>query len=183
MSLYIVRVTKTKEAVGILAADSLDILRDLVDELCDPNGCDYRRVKSGGGVFFKNRCPSLPRVWTDDGGAHDPASEDYVDLERHISEFTESLTYALAGADGKGEKCWKSLSPQDATWVPGLGDVSDERMTDETPGGLSLRCVAKQFGLDAPGPEPSDDEVRERMERVHADRKPLAVPGDTLPAA
>ena len=128
MSLYIVRVSDGKEAVGVLSADSLDELRDMVDELCDPNGCDYRRVACGGGFFFKAGAHSLPRKMTEDNGAADPNSKDYVTLESEISEFTEVLTNFLHAADDKG---WKPLRPGKGTWPFAPGGYLHKTMLEK----------------------------------------------------
>ena len=47
MSAYLVRVTDTKELVGLFVCGRLADLGWLVDECCDPGGCEYRRHTFG----------------------------------------------------------------------------------------------------------------------------------------
>lgn len=45
---YFVRVAEDRQVVGIFVAASLTNLRDLVDQCCDPEACEYAACPEGG---------------------------------------------------------------------------------------------------------------------------------------
>ncbi|TCU52333.1 hypothetical protein EDF58_1156 [Novosphingobium sp. PhB57] len=47
---WIVRVKRNKVSVGIFACSSDDLIH-LVDEVCDPNACEFKSMPPGGFVF------------------------------------------------------------------------------------------------------------------------------------
>lgn len=47
---WFVRVAETKVSVGIFACAELE-LADLIDEICEPDDCEYKRLPSGGFIF------------------------------------------------------------------------------------------------------------------------------------
>jgi hypothetical protein len=97
---YLVRVTESKEAVGIYFAMSLANLRDMVDELTDPGGCDYRSMPEGG-LTFGNRCPAVP---LNNDLEDKEAGEDYGALMLSVDGATEELGEEFWGTDD-----WKAL--------------------------------------------------------------------------
>jgi hypothetical protein len=48
MRVFFVRVIRTRESVGIYAAESIAQLFDMVDEQCDPGACEYVTLPPGG---------------------------------------------------------------------------------------------------------------------------------------
>lgn len=66
MSGYLVRLTDTKDLVGIFWADRLSDLFWLVDECTDPYGCEYTRVKPGG-IYWGTYAVAVPIPVDDDG--------------------------------------------------------------------------------------------------------------------
>jgi hypothetical protein len=48
MSAYIVRLIDTDELVGLLITDTVKDLFWAVDEVTDPNSCEFKRIKFGG---------------------------------------------------------------------------------------------------------------------------------------
>lgn len=72
MSAYIVRVVEGHELVGLYSAKSLKALRNLVDELCEPDDCEYA-VLPDGGIHFSAGAASVPLAeWCQDAGDDDP---------------------------------------------------------------------------------------------------------------
>jgi hypothetical protein len=57
---YLVRVIKTEEIVGFFVVDRFSELADVVDELCDPDGCEAVKLKSHGGIFIDGGAPVVP---------------------------------------------------------------------------------------------------------------------------
>ena len=47
---WFVRVAENKVSVGIFACSELE-LADLIDEVCEPELCEYKRLPSGGFIF------------------------------------------------------------------------------------------------------------------------------------
>jgi hypothetical protein len=57
---YVVRVQETKEIVGFFVVERFADLADVVDELCDPSGCEAVKLKSHGGIFIDGGAPGIP---------------------------------------------------------------------------------------------------------------------------
>lgn len=47
---WFVRVAENKVSVGIFTCDEIE-LAALIDEICDPGACEYRKLPPGGFVF------------------------------------------------------------------------------------------------------------------------------------
>lgn len=93
---YIVRAISTKEAVGIFFVESLWQLPDLVDQVCQPQGCERARLPFGG-FEFSNGCPSFP-FKVDENGEPNPCSFMSIDGFWHNVFF-----------DGGKKMNWKPL--------------------------------------------------------------------------
>lgn len=108
MSFYLVRVKKSKEAVGILYASNKDSLFSLVDELVDPNDCEYKPAPDGG-IFFKLKCPNYPLEspkW-DDTEEGEIAAEKLMESQ-NMTRFVDAMTEELDDAQYE-DKGWKEL--------------------------------------------------------------------------
>ena len=74
---YIVRVIGTNQLVGLLVVSSYEDLFWSVDEVCDPHGCEYKELTSGGGVQWDIGGDVYSPVPNDDGeGGFELASLD-----------------------------------------------------------------------------------------------------------
>ena len=60
MKFYAVRLAENKEAVGFVCAKNDADLYWLVDECTDPNLCEYKIIKFGGGLFFSKKAKTFP---------------------------------------------------------------------------------------------------------------------------
>ena len=72
---WFVRVTHNKVAVGIYTCE-IQQLSDLIDEITDPNACEYKKLPPGGFIF--GGTPVL----------HNFMDGDYPDMDSYV--FTES---------------------------------------------------------------------------------------------
>jgi hypothetical protein len=59
MATFIVRVRDSREAIGVFAADDLDELCYLVDEVTDAPDCEYAEIENGG-VIWPRKAGPLP---------------------------------------------------------------------------------------------------------------------------
>lgn len=59
MSLYLVRVAKSQDLVGIFNADSIEDFLIAVDECTDPDGCEYKELPVGG-LFWSSPAIKIP---------------------------------------------------------------------------------------------------------------------------
>lgn len=60
MAIYLVRMQKNKEIVGIFVGANPDDLADLVDECTDPHECEYITLGRGGIHWPKPGMPTVP---------------------------------------------------------------------------------------------------------------------------
>jgi hypothetical protein len=56
---FAVRFQDSHEAVGLYYASCIENLCDLIDEACDPSGCEFMEMPEGG-VSFSPRCGTFP---------------------------------------------------------------------------------------------------------------------------
>jgi hypothetical protein len=92
MSTYLVRLVENKEAVGIFMAGNLDALWHSVDEMGDPQVCEYRRLGGSGlAIHWPAAGSGLFGV---DGTGPDGEDVNLHDLAKGI-EFSESLVRAI----------------------------------------------------------------------------------------
>ena len=63
---FAVRFQDSHEAVGLYYASCIENLCGLIDETCDPSGCEFTEMPEGG-VSFSPRCGTFPRDSDDEG--------------------------------------------------------------------------------------------------------------------
>lgn len=61
---WLVRVTHNKVAVGIYTCTEYE-LADLIDETCEPDACEYKKLQPGGFIFGGE--PVLHNAFDEDG--------------------------------------------------------------------------------------------------------------------
>jgi len=60
MQVYLVRLRKNKELVGIFASPSSTRLWEFVDECCDPYVCEFLSLPAGGLYLSESGAPRVP---------------------------------------------------------------------------------------------------------------------------
>ena len=60
MKAYFVRKTEDREVVGLFVAPSVLLLAALVDECCDPTGCQYAIARMGGIMMLETTTIKWP---------------------------------------------------------------------------------------------------------------------------
>lgn len=113
LTAYVVRLNADEkyahEIVGVYAVRCLEDLRCLVDEVCDPNVCEYRRLPPGG-IEWPMRSKVVPPREEDDSHLIHP----------HDARFDERWSESI---NDRSAAQWKPLCPKD--WVTALGFVDD----------------------------------------------------------
>ena len=94
---YFVRRSENREVVGIFVAPSLVGLAAIVDECCDPGGCDYAETGAGGLMVAGETGFRWPM----------PASSPTIGL--HNAVASQQWENDLSGPDSGLE--WRSLQP------------------------------------------------------------------------
>jgi hypothetical protein len=79
---YIVRVAGNHDLVGVYSVSCLRDLPHLIDEICDPNACEYAVVSEPWGVAFPDK--SVPIRQTVD-----------VEPDMKGASFTEAIFYRM----------------------------------------------------------------------------------------
>ena len=92
MKFYAVRLAENKEAVGFVCAKNDADLFSLVDEIIDPNLCEYKTIEFGGGMFFSKKAKTFPI---------DLADEDSV--MGNLDLLSENIINDCSGNDGRGK--------------------------------------------------------------------------------
>lgn len=72
MQIFLVRLNRNSELVGIFAAPSADRLWTFVDECCDPGECEFCELPPGSLYLPSAGAPTVPTAW-------DPEFEDGPD--------------------------------------------------------------------------------------------------------
>ncbi|MGF6309933.1 hypothetical protein ABIB82_004070 [Bradyrhizobium sp. i1.8.4] len=109
MPIYLVRTIKERDLVGIFAAPNVMDLAFLIDEVLDPDRCEYQRLPSGG-IVWDSRAVSVPieAAGDDDDPDEDPENEVLVPWGGARSTETWS-NFLYGGAGSKWMKINVSL--------------------------------------------------------------------------
>ncbi len=87
----------THEFIGIIPFNNLDELFDFVDEITDPNGCEYILLNAGESIFFDHK------VDTEEGMTFSSPTK---------SCFSEELTGRINFDEEEGLNKWKKIPEQ-----------------------------------------------------------------------
>lgn len=127
MKTYLVRMIEDQQLVGIIVANSIEFLRDCVDEVIDPNICEYATMPEGG-IHWSNRAPRIPVQGPWDENGELPRGHDIPWRKASISECWHDSLYT-----DDGLKRWTPCVPNNHSWLPGIGLLYPHEIGQDRP--------------------------------------------------
>lgn len=113
---YLVRVIDSKEFVGIFWASSIAWLAALVDEVCDPGACEFKRL-SDGGFYIHGAAGIVPCDGRDGDIYFDGTGDEPWWLRQNKFTFCDTTQEALStGRTCKVNTSWKPLDGSPYQW-------------------------------------------------------------------
>lgn len=93
MRLFAVRVIEDKQAVGFFWAPDFTSLWWMIDTVCDPGGCEYRRIKDRAAIVWSDR------VKANLGAGGNYSDDDETEGSKILTELREKIQFEFSFED------------------------------------------------------------------------------------
>jgi hypothetical protein len=93
MRLFAVRVIEDKQAVGFFWTPDLTSLWWMIDSVCDPGGCEYRRIKDKAAIVWSDRVKATL------GAGGNDSEEDGSEDSELLTELREKIQFDFSFED------------------------------------------------------------------------------------
>ena len=104
MRLFAVRVIEDKQAVGFFWAPDFVALWWMIDSVCDPGGCEYRRINDRAAIIWEG--------WVDAGLGTGIEFDDATGESEALNKLRDGISFEYAFEDyiiGKVDEGWTKV--------------------------------------------------------------------------
>jgi hypothetical protein len=118
VGVYFIRDSDTRQAVGIFWASTLEELCKLIDEIRDPNECEFMELGPGGIEFRGDQVPSVPAP----------------DQPETAQQMSADLFTGACPADGLWDAIYDYDKVEKPVWTPLMPEGQEDSVHAQRPG-------------------------------------------------